>query len=231
MSRRLKTTSADLWQKDIVIEHVSGVSLRAELQRNGAFAPTVAAEWFEQIAACIDASHARGIVHRALRPENIIGVRDDRGRLSVKIIDAGLAGRHSPDGVTTQAERVAGTIGYLAPEQMLGQQVDVRCDIFAAGVMLAEMLTGARPFAGTTVQQVSCAVLHDDYHLPMTNPAAQMLDAALQGCLAKRPQDRWDSIGAVRRELLPCLHAYVAASHSSTHTSTATTPPVTQSIQ
>ena len=173
------------------------------------------------------------MVHRDLKPECVVGARDAGGGLSVMIVDGGLA-RFQASGVTSSADHAAlvASCAYLAPEQILGEEVDCRCDVFATGVMLVEMLTGHRPFHGTTVQQVTRAVLHDAYHLPGDTEELMSLDAALQRCLAKSRHDRWDSVTSVRRELVPRLRACgQAALHTSIHTTIATIPPATQSIQ
>jgi serine/threonine protein kinase len=192
----------------LVMEYLSGESLRAALQRAGVFTPAVAAEWFDQILEVIGVAHDRGIVHRDLKPENIIGCRDSAGALSVKIVDFGLAKLTSTEGAAAtmrHADSIVGTWGYMAPEQILGQELDHRCDLFAAGVILVEMLTGTRPFSGASFQQVSHAVLNEEFHLPASTLEMRALDAVLQHCLAKERNARSDSATALRRELMPAL--------------------------
>jgi eukaryotic-like serine/threonine-protein kinase len=195
----------------LVMECLGGESLRTELARAGAIPPVVAAEWFEQILQGIGAAHERGIVHRDLKPENIVGRRDDAGVLTMKIVDFGLAKLKSSDdgdsATMTQADAIVGTWGYMSPEQILGLDVDHRSDLFTAGVILVEMLTGCRPFIGSSFQQVSHAILNDAYHLPGSSPEIRRLDDALQRCLTKERQDRWDSAKTIERALLPTLRA------------------------
>jgi serine/threonine-protein kinase len=105
----------------------------------------------------------------------------------------------------TQQGVVMGTLGYMSPEQLLGQAVDQRADIFAVGVMLAESLTGRRPFNGDTPPDLSRAVLHQPYHLPGISADALAIDDVLQRCLAKDPSARVASAEALRRLLAPVL--------------------------
>ena len=105
----------------------------------------------------------------------------------------------------TAAGVVMGTLGYMSPEQLLGRMIDDRTDVFAVGVMIAEALTGRRPFDGALASEVSRAVLHDAYHLPVRTAAAQALDRLLQRCrprprrtsCGRRPSSRADSASCV----------------------------------
>ena len=104
-----------------------------------------------------------------------------------------------------------GTLGYMAPEQLRGQAVDQRADIFAVGVMLAESLTGRRPFDGETPSDLSRAVLHQPYHLPGVSPDVLAIDAVLQRCLARDPSARIASAETLRHALMPLLRSEPAA--------------------
>ena len=159
------------------------------------------------------AAHAEGIVHRDLKPENVVR-RSQRSRsLAVKILDFGLA-KFQPlemgaavASSLTAGGVILGTFGYMPPEQILGQAVDHRCDIFASGVMLVEMLTGRRPFHGESYGELMQAMLRGTYHLPGSSPEIRALDELLQRCLAKEPRDRFSSAEELRRELVPVLRA------------------------
>ena len=196
----------------IVMERVHGVTLRAELERITAMRPADAADWFDQMLAGLAAAHAQGIVHRDLKPENVIGQRGQRDAargLTVKILDFGLAkvaamdGDAPGSGTMTAAGLVMGTVGYMSPEQLLGSAVDQRTDIFAVGVMVAEALTGRRPFQGENVAQ---AVLRNEYHLPLASPGMRAIDEVLQKCLTRDPAKRL-SAAELRAELVPLLRA------------------------
>ena len=197
----------------LVMERIHGVTLRAEIDRLGALPVSLAGEWFEQVLDGVAAAQAHGIVHRDLKPENVMGQRRNAGSLVVKILDFGLAkfrplemAATAPSTLTARGI-LLGTAGYMAPEQLLGRDVDQRADIFAAGVMLIEMLTGRRPFQGESYGELMHAMLHDIYHLPGSSPEIQALDELLQRCLAKEPQDRFSSAEALRGELIPALRA------------------------
>ena len=131
----------------------------------------------------------------------------------MKILDFGLA-KFRPlemaataPSTLTAGGMLLGTAGYMAPEQLLGRDVDQRADIFAAGVILIEMLTGRRPFQGESYGELMHVMLHDVYHLPGSSPEIRALDELLQRCLAKEPQDRFSSAEALRGELIPALRA------------------------
>ena len=199
----------------IVMERMHGVTLRDEIRRVKAIKPADVADWFDQILEGLAAAHTHGVVHRDLKPENIIGCRDDQHPLAVKILDFGLAkvsGADVPATGTVTAEGVVmGTVGYMSPEQILGSPADHRTDIFAVGVMLAEALTGCRPFQGDTHADLSRAVLHDSYHLPCASPEAYAVDELIQRCLTKDPRDRFVSAVELRQQLVPLLlscHAF-----------------------
>jgi serine/threonine protein kinase len=151
------------------------------------------------------AAHEQGVVHRDFKPENIVGIRPAPGSLAVKILDFGLAKiRRLPAEAPavhslTESGVVLGTLAYMAPEQILCQEVDLRADIYAAGVILAEMLTGRRPFA----DGVS---LRPDYHLPPGVPNHAALDDVLQRSLAA-PQGRFSQAADMRSALIPALRA------------------------
>jgi len=138
-----------------------------------------------------------------------MGHRDEAQRLGVTILDFGLAKSPASEATRTVSMTmegtVMGTVGYMSPEQLLGQAVDQRADIFAVGVMLAETLTGRRPFEGHTFADVSRAVLNQAYRLPATSPGLVAIDATLQRCLAKDPSERVASAESVREVLIPAL--------------------------
>jgi len=193
----------------IVMERVQGSTLRTELDRVRAMPMPEVADWFDQILEGLGAAHAQGIVHRDLKPENIIGRRDDGRRLAVTILDFGLAKEAVVEGTATGTLTVQGlvmgTMGYMSPEQLRGQQVDHRTDIFAVGIILAEAIPGRSPFDTPTPAGVSLGVLYRPYHLPGTSPEERRIDEILQRCLAKDSSERIESSEALRRQLVPAL--------------------------
>ena len=204
----------------LIMELVAGRTWRDELRRSGVVAPVRAAEWFRQLLVGLQFAHGLGIVHRDLKPENAMIVGDD-----IKIMDFGLAKVIDPSGKTesiTIAGHMMGTLGYMAPEMLTGDAVDNRADLFAIGVMVVETVTGARPFSGTTPQEILTALLRGDYCLPGDSPDARELDAVLQRCLAKDPRNRYVSAAELAADLVPALARYRhldAASGSTNHDS------------
>ena len=143
----------------IVSEYVEGESLRMRLKR-GPLSIDVAAAVALQMARGLSAAHARGIIHCDLKPDNVF-IRADGG---VKILDFGLARLKTAPATLADLPEVtvsslAGTAGYIAPEQVLGKEADVRSDLFALGVTMFEMLSGARPFKGDSVVETLNATL------------------------------------------------------------------------
>jgi len=148
----------------LVSELLEGGTLRQELT-HGALPPRKAIDYGVQIAHGLAAAHDKGIVHRDLKPENIFITRDARA----KILDFGLAKLTLPeDGETVTAKdqttpgQVMGTAGYMAPEQVRGEAVDHRADIFAFGAILYELVTRQRAFKKPTSAETMTAILHEE---------------------------------------------------------------------
>ena len=195
----------------IVMERLHGVTLRDALTRTGPLQPEAAADVFDQVLEGIKAAHAHGIVHRDLKPENVLMMEASTGSPRVKLLDFGLAQLRALDtaatATVTAAGVVLGTLGYMAPEQFIGVRVDERADIFAFGVMLAEALTGKRPFDRPTYAQVLSSIHLEEFHLPGSASAVRVLDGELQRCLAKEAAARFESVAELQRHLIPALRA------------------------
>ncbi len=174
----------------IVSELLDGETLRARL-RNGAIPVRQAIDYTVQIARGLAAAHASGIVHRDLKPENLFLTRDGRA----KILDFGVAklvgaAQAETRTMNTGAGVVVGTAGYMAPEQVRAEPVDPRTDIFALGLVMHEMLSGARAFQRDTMPETLAAILKDD--APELPPSVTPAVARIVGrCLEKRPDDRF----------------------------------------
>ncbi|MGE5833626.1 MAG: protein kinase domain-containing protein [Acidobacteriota bacterium] len=187
-------------QPFIAMELVEGESLAARLLR-GALAPAEAVRLVRLVVEALGVLHARGVVHRDLKPSNIFVTAT-----GIKVLDFGLA-RPFDNATTgtraglTQVGTIVGTPQYAAPEQITGDQVDARADLFSVGVMLFEMLTGRPPFSGRTVAAVIHAVLHETAPALTGSPAVVAIDRVLHRALAKNPARRYPSAAALAGDL------------------------------
>ena len=186
----------------IVMELVAGETLREKL-RGGPLPVRKAVDISAQIARGLAAAHEKGIVHRDLKPENVVVSRDDR----VKILDFGLA-KLSPQAgaredltsagtrsLLTEAGSVFGTVGYMSPEQVRGEPVDARSDIFSFGTMIYELLSGRNPFrAGTPAETMAAILRSETAALAEAVPSVgSSLSLIVARCLDKRPEKRFQS--------------------------------------
>ncbi|MFG2620264.1 Stk1 family PASTA domain-containing Ser/Thr kinase [Streptomyces sp. NPDC048507] len=170
----------------LAMEYVSGCTLRDVLRERGALQPRAALDIFEPVLAALGAAHRAGFVHRDMKPENVL-IGDD-GR--VKVADFGLV--RSVDAVTHTTGSVLGTISYLAPEQIENGVTDARVDVYACGVVLYEMLTGAKPHTGGSPAQVLYQHLNEDVPPPSAAVPglAGSLDALVARATARAPEGR-----------------------------------------
>jgi WD40 repeat protein len=207
----------------IVSELLEGETLRARL-RAGAISVRQASDYTVQIARGLAAAHASGIVHRDLKPENLFLTRDGR----VKILDFGVAklvGAAQAETRTTITGTgvVVGTAGYMAPEQVRADPVDPRTDIFALGLVMHEMLSGARPFQRDTTAETLAAILNDD--APELPPSVTPSVARIVGrCLEKRPEDRFHSA----HDLAIAIELLSTATHAGTTAAVIRAPAVSR---
>jgi eukaryotic-like serine/threonine-protein kinase len=183
----------------VVTELLDGETLRARLDR-GPLAFRKAIDYGVQIAQALAAAHARGIWHRDVKPANAFITTDGH----VKLLDFGIAKladrevwNESRDATreTGEASEIRGTVGYMAPEQVVGGPVDHRADIFALGAVLFEMFTGARAFSRPTAIETISAVLNEEPADPLTlNPSLPTAAAAIvRRCLEKSREERFQS--------------------------------------
>jgi len=183
----------------LVSEFLQGHTLR-EILRDGPLGVRHSADYSLEIAKGLAAAHEKGIVHRDLKPENIFVINDGR----VKILDFGLAkvsliAAQSAGAMTMTVQTVPGvvlgTAGYMAPEQVRGQEADARSDLFAFGAILYEMLSGKRAFHGSTPADTMSAILKEDPP-ELTETGRQIppaLESIVRHCLEKNPQRRFQS--------------------------------------
>jgi eukaryotic-like serine/threonine-protein kinase len=182
----------------MVMEYVRGQSLRDVLNAQGLLAPGTAAEVMLQVLAALDHAHRKGIVHRDVKPENIMLTPEG----VAKVTDFGLA-RAYADSRSTQTGTVAGTVQYLAPEQLQGEPADPRTDLYALGVVAYELLTGRVPFDGET--QMAIAYRHLRDRVPRASARNPGVPAGIDGWIAsmteKNRELRPESAAEARRDL------------------------------
>ncbi len=194
----------------LVMECVEGETLAKRLEKAPLPLEQVL-KYGAQIADALDKAHKSGVIHRDLKPANIMLTPT-----GAKLLDFGLAKPAAPltstatltaaatqDSPVTEQGTIVGTFQYMSPEQIEGKELDGRSDIFSLGAVLYEMLTGQRAFAGKSQLSVASAILEKEpvpvtSVKPMTPPA---LDHVLRKCLAKTPDDRWQSAADIRHEI------------------------------
>ena len=179
------------------MEYVDGESLRAWLKRAGKLSPERTIDLARQIVAGLIEAHAQGVIHRDLKPDNVMLGRDGL----VKLLDFGIARAVGSDNAT--AHTIMGTPEYMAPEQSQGKAVDQRVDIYALGLILYESLTGRRAFSGATPVEIALKQLKEKplpprKFLPNTPPH---LEAIVMRCLEKEPTRRYVSAMEIQRAL------------------------------
>jgi eukaryotic-like serine/threonine-protein kinase len=194
----------------LVMEHIDGETLQQRLER-GPLPLARALEYSIQIVDALDKAHRRGITHRDLKPGNVMLTKS-----GVKLLDFGLATRQTPAaalafddlahdgsrGLTAEGT-IMGTLQYISPEQLEGKAADGRADIFAFGTVAYEMITGRPAFQAANQAQLVGAILKDDPQpiVDLVPGVSSRLDQTLSRCLAKDPDDRWQSSSDLLFEL------------------------------
>jgi serine/threonine protein kinase/tetratricopeptide (TPR) repeat protein len=182
----------------IAMELLEGESLASRLAR-GPVPLNDATKIALAVLAALDALHSHGLMHRDLKPSNIFLTPH-----GVKLLDFGLARpieSEEKDTRLTMPGTMLGTPQYLPPEQLLGQPVDLRADLFAAGAVLYEILTGQPPFTGNTIAELVHAIVYEQPPALGGSPAVAAIDRIIHKAVAKRPQDRYESANAMADDL------------------------------
>ena len=185
----------------LVMRYVDGTDLHALLRRAGRLEPTRAAAIVAQVAAGLDAAHASGLVHRDVKPANVLITQSGTaGADHVYLTDFGLTVEVSSGTRMTTTGHWIGSVDYMAPEQLRAEPVDARTDVYALGGVLYAALTGQAPFSRSTVPQTIAAHLNDPPPRPTdVAPVDPAFDAVVVRALAKDPADRYRSAGDLGR--------------------------------
>jgi serine/threonine-protein kinase len=193
---------------------VEGIDLGAVIAQYGPLHPVRAVDIISQIAGALDAAHADGLIHRDIKPSNVLLSGGGPGGDYIYLIDFGIAHSSASTGITATGATV-GTLDYLAPERILGQDYDHRVDIYSLGALLYSTLTGCSPFPGEGPAQMYAHI-----HTPPPGPSARRpdvpvgLDTVVVRAMAKDPEDRYGSAAEL-------AHAARAALNTPTRTATA----------
>src|SRR4051795_11958887 len=183
----------------IVFEYVDGENLKGVVNSGGALPVETAVTLAHQIARALAFAHEHGLVHRDVKPQNVLLNGDG----SAKVTDFGIARSLDVQHGMTQTGTVLGTSDYIAPEQAQGQRVDEHTDIYSLGVVLYELLTNEVPYPGENF--VAIAMRHINEPPPSVRDkrpdVSPRLDAAIQRAMAKRAEDRYQSMAEFCREL------------------------------
>src|SRR3954471_19331527 len=183
----------------VTMDLIDGVDLREVIEQHGQLDVVTAAEITAQVAAALDAAHASGLVHRDVKPPNVLVAHGTP--MHVYLTDFGLTKRTSSQSGITQTGFFVGTLDYAAPEQITGGPVDARTDVYALGCVLFEMLTGRPPFR----RDHDAATLYAQVNEPAPAPRSiapdvpAAFDDVLARALAKRPEERYPSAGDLAR--------------------------------
>ncbi|MBV9312385.1 MAG: Stk1 family PASTA domain-containing Ser/Thr kinase [Pseudonocardia sp.] len=187
----------------IVMEFVDGRTLREIVKTEGPLTQQRVLEVMADVCAALDFSHRHGIIHRDVKPANVMITRGG----AVKVMDFGIARALSDNQNMTQTAAVIGTAQYLSPEQARGEAVDARSDVYAAGCVLFELLTGEPPFSGDSPVAVAYQHVREDVRCPSeVNPeVSPELDAVVLKAMSKNPANRYQSAAEMRSDLVRVL--------------------------
>jgi serine/threonine-protein kinase len=182
----------------IVMEYVDGVTLSQVLDTTGPLPIDVGVMIGLQVASALEYAHRRGLIHRDIKPGNIMIKRNGE----VKLMDFGIARTRGLDALT-QPGTLVGTPSYMSPEQAVGEPLDVRSDIFSLGVVLYEMFTGAKPFQDEATRSIVAKIVEARYIPPrsINSDLPRSIQGIIKKCLRKKPHRRFASMQELGRAL------------------------------
>ncbi len=188
----------------LVMELLEGRPLSQELDEVGAMGPLRALKIIREVVRGLEFAHSQGIIHRDIKPDNIVLLDGETESGFAKILDLGIASTEGESGSERDETALYGTPAYMAPEQVQGGRIDGRVDLYAVGVTLFELLTGELPFQGATIQYILVQQLTERpprLEDVLGRQVPEPLQALLDRCLAKDPKERFPSATALREEI------------------------------
>jgi eukaryotic-like serine/threonine-protein kinase len=191
----------DYWRKphySIVMEYVDGVNLADVIEKTGHVPIDIGTMIAIQVCDGLDYAHMRGLIHRDIKPSNIMIKRNGE----VKVMDFGIAQSRNLEALTMPGTLI-GTPAYMSPEQVLGQQLDSRSDIFSFGIVLYEMFTGSKPFKDDDSRSVTAKILKEKFLAPrrVNREIPWGIQGLIKKCLRKKTTRRYGSVLEVRKKL------------------------------
>jgi len=194
----------------IAMEFLEGHTLVEIVKNKKALNYKIMAKIIMQVCSALDYAHKQGVVHRDIKPANIMVLKN----FEVKVADFGIARFDQPNMTMTQTGMAMGTPNYIAPEQLKGEKVDARSDIFSLGVVIYELLTHKRPFAGENMSQLIYNILNSEPERPsnVDDHIPGIFDMVTTRCLAKDPYDRYQSAGEIAADLVDFVSSFGAKS-------------------
>ena len=189
----------------IAMEFLDGVTLRDVISAGKKISLMQLAEIMSQVAEGLDYAHGKAIIHRDVKPANLMIVADNR----VKIMDLGIA--RIPMSELTKEGKLVGSPSYMSPEQLAGKEIDGRSDLFSLGVCMYQLMTLKKPFPGETINEICYKIVHEDFKPPSyhNSELPPEFDDLMAIALAKDPEDRFQS----GKELLDALYVIIEASY------------------
>jgi serine/threonine-protein kinase len=184
----------------IAMEFVEGYTLEEVVKKKQALNYKILAKIVMQVCAALDYAHKQGIVHRDVKPANIL-VLDN---FEIKVADFGIARLEQPNATMTQTGIALGTPSYISPEQLRGEKVDHRSDIFSLGVVIYELIAHQKPFTGENISQLIYNILNSDPIKPteIDENIPGIFEVVTLRCLAKDPYERFQSVGEIAADLV-----------------------------
>ncbi len=207
----------------IAMEFVPGKTLREVLNEGQRLSPVRAANLVYQVAEGLDAAHRLSIVHRDLKPDNILVITDDTGVDRCKVVDFGIAKlTNGSETQLTQVGMLVGTPEFMSPEQVLGEQLDGRSDVYALALVAYEMFSGELPFEGNTPERkLTARLIHDPRPLAVVAPDViwpEALQAALDHALVREPDGRTATAMEFADAIVDAVEAWTGVSVLRTRT-------------